>query len=90
MDVTSKEDIQQIVDKLSNCEGKLHILVNKSEIVFRCYLGLIADIATVQDKWDHAPLNSISPHPLRPRTQSSSGNISLRRNLSRSGLTCSP
>ena len=29
MDVTSKEEIQQIVDKLSGCEGKLHILVNK-------------------------------------------------------------
>ena len=29
MDVTSKEEIQQIVDKLSDGEGKLHILVNK-------------------------------------------------------------
>ena len=29
MDVTSKEEIQQIVDELSDGEGKLHILVNK-------------------------------------------------------------
>ena len=29
MDVTSEEEIQQIVDKLSDYEGKLHILVNK-------------------------------------------------------------
>ncbi|KAL4073259.1 hypothetical protein V8B97DRAFT_2023052 [Scleroderma yunnanense] len=30
MDVTQKEEIQQVVDKLRDCEGKLHILVNNA------------------------------------------------------------
>jgi len=29
MDTTNKDDIQHVVQKLTNDEGKLHILVNK-------------------------------------------------------------
>ena len=29
MDTTNKDDIRQVVQKLRNDEGKLHILVNK-------------------------------------------------------------